>query len=43
VKIADTGVVFAHTGKLSGDEISFTIEPSGEFPGAKTVAKRVKQ
>jgi hypothetical protein len=42
VKIEAAGIAFAHEGKINGDEIQLTMKPSGEFPGATVVAKRVK-
>lgn len=36
------GMTFAHEGKINGDEIQLAMKPSGEFPGATVVAKRVK-
>jgi hypothetical protein len=43
VKMDPAGsMVFAHEGKIAGDEIQLTMKPSGEFPGSTVVAKRVK-
>ena len=43
VKVPENGgMVFAHEGKIKGDEIQLTMKPSGEFPGTTVVAKRVK-
>jgi hypothetical protein len=43
VKIGPSGgMVFAHEGKLKGEQIEFTMKPSGEFPGATVVASKVK-
>ena len=39
---ANGGMVFAQEGKINGDEIQLTMKPSGEFPGATVVAKKVK-
>lgn len=39
---AGGGMVFAHEGKIAGDEIQLAMKPSGEFPGSTVVAKRVK-
>ena len=36
------GMTFAHEGTIAGDEIQLTMKPSGEFPGATVVAKKVK-
>ena len=36
-------VTFAHEGKIVSGEIQLTMKPSGEFPGATVVAKRVRQ
>jgi len=36
-------MTIAHEGTIIGDEIPLTMKPSGEFPGATVVAKRVKQ
>lgn len=36
------GLTFAHEGQINGDEIQLTMKPSGEFPGASVVAKKVK-
>lgn len=38
----DGGLVFAHEGKIAGDQIEFTMKPSGEFQGATIVAKKAK-
>ncbi len=38
----DGAMVFAHEGKIDGDEIQLAMKPSGEFPGSNVVAKRVK-
>jgi hypothetical protein len=35
-------IVFAHEGTIKGEEIELTMKPSGEFPGATVVAKKVK-
>ena len=35
-------LVFAHEGTISGEEIQFTMKPSGEFPGSTVLAKKVK-
>jgi hypothetical protein len=43
VKVGPNGsMTFAHEGKIAGDEIQLAMKPSGEFPGATVVAKRVK-
>ena len=43
VKVPENGgMVFAHEGKLKGDEIHFTMKPSGEFPGTTVVARRAR-
>ena len=42
VKIDAANLTFAHEGKIKGDEIELTMKPSGEFPGATVIAKRVK-
>ncbi|MBZ5584828.1 MAG: hypothetical protein LAQ30_21985 [Acidobacteriia bacterium] len=42
VKIDAAGITFTHEGKVSADEIQLTMKPSGEFPGATVIAKRVK-
>jgi hypothetical protein len=42
VNIEAAGINFAHEGNISGDEIQLTMKPSGEFPGATVVAKKVK-
>jgi hypothetical protein len=42
VKIEAANMTFAHEGEVSGDEIRFTMKPSGEFPGSTVVAKRIK-
>lgn len=39
---ANIGLELAHEGTVKGDEIQFTMKPSGEFPGATLVAKKVK-
>ncbi len=36
------GITFAHEGEIKGEEIHFTMKPSGEFPGSTVVAKKVK-
>ena len=38
----NAAMTFAHDGTIKGDEIELTMKPSGEFPGATVVAKRVK-
>jgi hypothetical protein len=43
VNLAPNGAMtFVHEGTIKGDEIQLTMKPSGEFPGADVVAKRVK-
>lgn len=43
VNLAPNGAMtFAHEGTIKGDEIQLKMKPSGEFPGADVVAKRVK-
>jgi autotransporter translocation and assembly factor TamB len=43
VKVGPNGeMTFAHEGTVKGDEIQLAMKPSGEFPGATVVAKRVK-
>ncbi len=42
VKIDAAGIAFVHEGKINGDEIQLTMKPSGEFPGATVIAKKVK-
>jgi len=42
VKIEAANMVFAHDGEIDGDEIRFTMKPSGEFPGSTVTAKKVK-
>jgi len=38
----NANMIFAHEGKIEGDQIQLTMKPSGEFPGSTVVAKRVK-
>jgi hypothetical protein len=42
VSMGSNAITFAHEGTIKGDEIEITMKPSGEFPGATVVAKRVK-
>ena len=42
MKIEAANMVFAHDGEINGDEIRFTMKPSGEFPGSTVTAKKVK-
>ena len=43
VKVGPNGeMTFAHDGTVKGDEIQLAMKPSGEFPGATVVAKKVK-
>jgi len=42
VKIEAAKMVFAHEGEIKGEEIRFTMKPSGEFPGSVVTARRVK-
>jgi hypothetical protein len=43
VKVGPNGaIVFAHEGEIKNEEIHLTMKPSGEFPGASVVAKKVK-
>ena len=38
----NANMIFAHEGKIEGDQIQLTMKPSGEFPGSTVVAKRIK-
>jgi len=38
----NANIIFAHEGKIDGDQIQLTMKPSGEFPGSTVVARRVK-
>jgi hypothetical protein len=38
----DGRMMFAHEGRISGDQIELTMKPSGEFPGSTVVAKKIK-
>jgi len=38
----NANITFAHEGEMKREEIHLTMKPSGEFPGANVVAKRVK-
>jgi hypothetical protein len=42
VQMDAANMVFAHEGEIKGEEIQFTMKPSGEFPGSTVTARKVK-